>query len=79
MQEKSRTLSGKQGEESMIWDKMSCINGWMVKSNLVISVVPYKYVRRKSFKDVSDLQVFMDYFALAGRSCENLNFPTYSS
>ena len=36
MQEKSRNLSGKQGEESMIWDKMSCINGWMVKSNLVI-------------------------------------------
>ena len=32
MQEKSRNLSGKQGEESMIWDKMSCINGWMVKS-----------------------------------------------
>ena len=25
----------------MIWDKMSCINGWMVKSNLVISLVPY--------------------------------------
>ena len=33
-------LSGQQGEESMIWDKMSCINCWMVKSNLVIS--PYK-------------------------------------
>ena len=38
MQEKSRNLSGKQGEESMIWDKMSCINGWMVKFNLVISL-----------------------------------------
>ena len=42
MQEKSQNLSRKQGEESMIWDKMSCINGWMVKSNLVISLVPYK-------------------------------------
>ena len=41
MQQKSRNLSGKQGEESMIWDKMSCINGWMVKSNLEISLVPY--------------------------------------
>ena len=30
MQEKSQNLSGKQGEESMIWDKM-------VKSNLLIS------------------------------------------
>ena len=40
MQEKSRNLSGQQGEESMIWDKMSCINGCMVKSNLVISLVP---------------------------------------
>ena len=40
MQEKSWNLSGKKGEESMIWDKMSCINGWMVKSNLVISLVP---------------------------------------
>ena len=25
----------------MIWDKMSCINGCMVKSHLVISLVPY--------------------------------------
>ena len=25
----------------MISDKMSCINGWMIKSNLVISLVPY--------------------------------------
>ena len=41
MQEKSRNLSGQEGEESMIWDKMSCINGWMVKCNLVISLVPY--------------------------------------
>ena len=40
MQEKSRNLSGKQGEESVILDKMSCINGCMVKSNLVISLVP---------------------------------------
>ena len=41
MKEESRNLSGQQGEESMIWDKMSCINGCMVKSNLVISLVPY--------------------------------------
>ena len=41
MQEKSRNLSGQQGVESMILDKMSCINGCMVKSNLVISLVPY--------------------------------------
>ena len=27
----------------MIWDKMGCINGCMVKSNLVISLVPYTY------------------------------------
>ena len=27
----------------MIWDKMSCINGWMVKSNLVISLVLYQF------------------------------------
>ena len=33
-------LSGKQGEESVILDKMSSINGCMVKSNLVISLVP---------------------------------------
>ena len=25
----------------MIWDKMSCINGCMIKSNIVISLVPY--------------------------------------
>ena len=25
----------------MIWDKMSCINGCMVRSNLLISLVPY--------------------------------------
>ena len=37
MQQKSRNLSGQQGEESMIWGKLSCINGCMVKSNLVIS------------------------------------------
>ena len=41
MQEKSQNLSEKQGKESMIWDKMSCINGWMVKFNLVISLLPY--------------------------------------
>ena len=34
MQEKSQNLLGKQEEESMTWDKMSSINGWMVKSNL---------------------------------------------
>ena len=43
--EKSRNLSGQQGEESMVWDKMSCINGCMVKSNLVISLVPYSFRR----------------------------------
>jgi hypothetical protein len=42
MQEKSRNLSGQLGEESMIRDKKCCINGCMVKSNLVISLVPYK-------------------------------------
>ena len=41
MQEKSRNLSRQQGEESMVWDKMSCTNGCMVKSSLVISLVPY--------------------------------------
>ena len=40
-QEKSRNISGQQGEESTIWDKMSCINGCMIKSNLIISLVPY--------------------------------------
>ena len=39
MQEKSRNLSGKQVEESMICDKMSCIDGCMVKFNLIISLV----------------------------------------
>ena len=47
MQEKSRNLSGKQGEKSMIWDKMSCINGWMVKSNLVISLVVCDTIHNK--------------------------------
>ena len=41
MQEKSQNLSGKKEEESMIHEKMSCIDGSMVKSNLVISLVPY--------------------------------------
>ena len=40
MQEKSQNLSGKKEIESMIHEKMSCINGCMVKSNLVISLVP---------------------------------------
>ena len=30
-------------------------------------------------KDISDLEMFMDYFALSGRSCENLNIPTHLS
>ena len=38
---------GKKGDTSMIWEKMSCINGWMVISNLVISLVPqYKKHKR---------------------------------
>ena len=41
MHEISQNLSGKSGEESMIWEKMSCINGCMVISNLVISLVHY--------------------------------------
>ena len=41
MQEKSQNLSGKEEEESMIHEKMSGINSCMVKSNLVISLVPY--------------------------------------
>ena len=40
-QEKLRNLSGKWKQESMIWDKMGCISGCMVKSNLVIYLVPY--------------------------------------
>ena len=32
-------------KKNKIWDKMSCINGQMVKSNLVISLVPYILVR----------------------------------
>ena len=30
-----------------------------------------------SDKGVSELEKFMDYFALPGRSCKHLNFPTY--
>ena len=40
MQEKSQNLSCKKGEDSMIHETMRCINGCMVKSNLVISIVP---------------------------------------
>ena len=42
-QEKSQNLSGKWKQESMIWDKVGCINGCMVKSNLVIYLVPYLF------------------------------------
>ena len=30
-------------------------------------------------KSVSDLETFLDYFALHGRSCEKLNFLAHSS
>ena len=29
MQDKSQNLSGKKGDTLMIWEKMSCINGWI--------------------------------------------------
>ena len=28
---------------------------------------------------ISVIQVYMDYFAIPGRSCENLNFPAHLS
>ena len=40
LKEKSQNLSGKYREESMILERMSCINSCMVVSNLVISLVP---------------------------------------
>ena len=40
----------------MIWNKMECINGCMVKSNLVISLVPYPIRILKEFTEISDRQ-----------------------
>jgi hypothetical protein len=48
-QEKSQNLLGKWKQDSMIWDKMGCINGCMVISNLVISLVPYNKPSKHSF------------------------------
>jgi hypothetical protein len=48
-QEKSLNLSGKK-KESMIWDKMGCINGCMVIANLVIYLVPYLWRRKRERK-----------------------------
>ena len=38
---KSQNLPGKWKQELMIWEKIFCINGCRVISNLVISLVPY--------------------------------------
>ena len=49
MQKKLKNLSGKQREESKILEKISCINGCMVISNLVISLVPYLFALVRIF------------------------------
>ena len=51
MQEKSQNLSGKKEEESMTHEKMSCINGCMVKSNLVISLVAVNHFETNHFEN----------------------------
>ena len=38
------TFQENKKQESIIWDKMGCINGCMVKSNLAIFLVPYEYL-----------------------------------
>ena len=40
LQEKSQNFSGKWRQQSMIWEKISCINDCMVISNLIISLLP---------------------------------------
>ena len=55
---------------------MGCINGCMVKSNLVISLVPYLINRRQlhifSIKPKLDMRLFVDFCVFL---CFSLNLP----
>ena len=44
----------------MIWDKMGCINGCMVESNLVFSLVPYSVIKRIFVFGCSKLVKYLD-------------------
>ena len=76
MQEKSRNLSGQQEEESVIWDKMSCINGCIQPSNLFSALAFFrsrytdaKWVHNLHVKNKTEFESFL-MKKYAGRQAE---------